>query len=457
MAGVRAGYGSCVTRWTHPPGGKGSVVTSADASDSGRALLITGIGDLVTNDVGGGATRPGELGRRGDDEPMAVVVEDGLVAWIGPAAEAPSVDRRLDVQGRAVLPGWVDSHTHAVHAGDRAAEFAVRLGGRADRLGAGGNGDGPADQIGIGATVAATRGAGDGELTALARARRWEMLRGGTTCAETKTGYGLTIRDEARSATVATAAGFEEVTFLGAHVVPVEFTDDPDGYLDLVCGPMLDLVAPTVGWVDVCCDEDGFDEAQTRRVLAAGQRVGLGLRVHGQQHALGAAVRIAVEAGAAAVDHCTFLAERDVADLASSAFRPDGAGGTVATLLPLSNLATRHPPPPGRALSDAGAVVALASDGNAGSVGSFAMNLVVALGVSWCGLTPEEAVWAATAGGARALRRTDVGRLAVGARADLHVLDAPGIEHLVFRPGAPLTWAVVQDGVVAVGPPDGTG
>lgn len=431
-------------------------MTHAGASGSGQAVLVTGIGDLVTNDVGDGSTRPAELGRRGSDGPVALVVEDGVVAWIGPAGDAPAADLRLDVEGRAVLPGWVDSHTHAVHAGDRAAEFAVRLGGRSDRLAptvdeAGT--DGRAEQVGIGATVTATRATADADLVALARARRLEMLRGGTTCAETKTGYGLTTRDETRSATAAAAAGFEEISFLGAHVLPVEF-DDPDSYLDLVCGPMLDVVAPSVRWIDVCCDEDGFDEAQTRRVLAAGQRVGLGLRVHGQQHALGAAVRIAVETGAAAVDHCTFLSERDVADLASSAHRSDGTPGTVATLLPLSNLATRRPPPPARALADAGASLALASDGNAGSVGSFAMNLVVALGVSWCGLTPEEAIWAATAGGAQALRRSDVGRLTVGARADLHVLDAPFVDHLVFRPGAPLTWAVLQDGVIRYGPPN---
>lgn len=423
--------------------------THAGAVGSGQALLVTGIGDLVTNvPDDGGAPRPGQLGRRTGDGPMALVVEDGRVAWIGPAGEAPVADVRWDVEGRAVLPGWVDSHTHAVHAGDRATEFAVRLGGRPDPLGSEGS---HPEQVGIGATVAATRAATDAELLSAARTRRLEMLRGGTTWAETKTGYGLTTRDEARCATIASAAGFEDVSFLGAHVVPVEFTDDADGYLDLVCGPMLDVIAPSVRWMDVCCDDDGFDEAQTRRVLAAGERVGLGLRVHGHQHTAGAAVRAAIETGAAAVDHCTFLSERDIDDLAASSLRPTSGHSTVATLLPLSNLATRHPPPPGRALADAGATVALASDTNAGSVGSSAMNLVVALGVAWCGLTPEEAIWAATAGGAQALRRADIGRLTVGARADLHVLDAPRVEHLVFRPGMPLTWAVFQEGVLRHG------
>lgn len=430
-------------------------MTDAGAVGEGQALVVTGIADLVTNEPDdGGAPRPGQLGRRGADGPTAVVIEGGRVAWIGPAADAPAADARLDVGGRAVLPGWVDSHTHAVHAGDRAAEFAVRLGGRPDTIGSGGS---RAEQVGIGATVEATRAATDADLLAAARARRLEMLRGGTTWAETKTGYGLTTRDEARSATIAASAGFEDISFLGAHVVPVEFTNDPDGYLDLVCGPMLDVVAPSVRWMDVCCDEDGFDEAQTRRVLAAGDRVGLGLRVHGHQHVAGAAVRAAIETGAAAVDHCTFLSERDIDDLAASSLRPTSGHGTVATLLPLSNLATRHPPPPGRSLADAGATVALGSDANAGSVGSSAMNLVVALGVTWCGLTPEEAIWAATAGGAQALRRADVGRLTVGARADLHVLDAPRVEHLIFRPGMPLTWAVIQDGVLRYGGPGPVG
>jgi imidazolonepropionase len=265
------------------------------------------------------------------------------------------------------------------------------------------------------------------------------MIAGGTTCMETKTGYGLTLPDEVRLATTARTAGFDEITFLGAHVVPPEYSGDPDGYLDLVCGPMLDALAPLVRWIDVFCEDGAFDGPRSRRVLAAGQRKGLGLRVHGNQLGPGQGVRIAVDAGAASVDHCTYLTDRDVEALAGSA--------TVATLLPACDLSTRQPPAPARRLVDAGVSVALASNCNPGSCYTSSMNLVVALGVLLCGLTPQEAVYAATAGGARALRRDDVGALEVGARADLHVLDAPSHDYLAYRPGVPLTHAVFRGGV----------
>ncbi len=389
-----------------------------------KSILVQGISGLVTNDPAAG---PGLTGRLRD---AAVVVEDGRIAWIGAAQSAPAADAAVDVDGRTVLPGWVDSHSHMVFAGDRAAEFSARMSGT------------PYSAGGIVSTVSATRAADDPELLAIARRHRAEMIAGGTTCMETKTGYGLTVPDEVRSARTAQAAGFDEITFLGAHVVPPEYARDPDGYVDLVCGPMLDAVAPLVSWIDVFCEEGAFDGAQSRRVLAAGQRKGLGLRLHGNQLGPGLGVRIAVDAGAASVDHCTHLTREDVDALVGS--------DTVATLLPACDLSTRQPAAPGRLLADARAKIALASNCNPGSSYTSSMNLVVALGVLLCGLTPDEAVYAATAGGARALRRHDVGVLTVGARGDLHVLDAPSHDYLAYRPGVPLTYAVFRRGVRVV-------
>jgi imidazolonepropionase len=396
---------------------------------SDLSTVLHGISQLVTNDPAAG---PGLLGIIAN---AAVVIQAGQIVWVGTAGAAPAADRAIDFGGRAMLPGWVDSHSHVVFAGNRAAEFSARMAGQPYRAG------------GIQATVAATRAAGDPELLAIARWHRAEMISGGTTCMETKTGYGLTVPDEARLATTAESAGFDEISFLGAHVVPPEYAKDPDGYLDLVCGPMLDAVAAHVGWLDVFCEQGAFDEAQTRRVLAAGTRKGLGLRVHGNQLAAGPGVRIAVDTGAASVDHCTHLTDHDIAALAGSQ--------TVATLLPACDLSTRQPPAPARALLDAGARIALASNCNPGSSYTSSMNLVVALGVLLCGLSADQAVHAATAGGAAALRRTDVGVLKVGARADLHVLDAPSHDYLAYRVGVPLTHSVFRRGQPVVSGPLG--
>ena len=393
------------------------------------SLALRGISELVTNDPAAG---PGLLGTVRD---AAVVLEGDRIVWVGPERSAPDADLAIDLGGRAVLPGWVDSHSHAVFAGDRAAEFSARMSGR------------PYEAGGMHTTVAATRAAGDDVLLATARRHRAEMIAGGTTCMETKTGYGLTPQDEVRSAAAAVAAGFDEITFLGAHVVPPEYDGDADAYLDLVCGTMLDLVAPRVQWIDVFCERGAFDDAQTRRVLAAGVRKGLGLRVHGNQLSEGSGVRVAVDTGAASVDHCTFLSDSDVQALVAS--------DTVATLLPACDLSTLQPPAPGRRLVDAGARIALASNCNPGSSYTTSMNLVVALGVLLCRLSPAEAVHAATAGGAAALRRTDVGVVQVGARADLHVLDAPSHDYLAYRVGVPLTYAVFSRGVPVIAPVGG--
>ncbi len=391
------------------------------AAAVGRSTLLTGISQLVTNDPAVGS---GPLGLIAD---AAVVMQDDQIVWVGALSAAPPADDAFDVGNRTVLPGWVDSHTHLVFAGDRSAEFSARMAGR------------PYEAGGIITTVAATREASNDDLEALLKRRIAELTSGGTTCVETKTGYGLTTEDEARSAAVAVAGGVDAVTFLGAHVTSPEFASDIDGYLDLVCGPMLDAVAPHVRFIDVFCEVGAFDDARTRRVLAAGARKGLLLKVHGNQLGEGPGVKIAVDVGAVSVDHCTHLSESDIHALSGSS--------TVATLLPVCDLSTRQPPAPGRALIDAGATVAIASNCNPGSCYSPSMGLAVGLAVIQCGLTADEAVVAATLGGAKALRRNDVGRIAVGARADLQVLDAPSHDYLAYRIGFPLTHAVWRRGV----------
>ncbi len=376
-----------------------------------------GIGELTTNDPA--------LGRLSD---AALVVEGSEVVWVGPAAGAPTADERVDVDGRAVLPGWVDSHTHLVFAGDRTAEFEARMAGKPYAAG------------GIATTVGATREASDEQLAVNLRRHVDEAARQGTTCLETKTGYGLTVADEARSARIAGEVA-DEVTFLGAHLVPPGA--DAESYVDLVCGEMLDAVAGSVRWADVFCETGAFDEAQSARVLKAAAGRGLGLRVHGNQLGEGPGVRLAVELGAASVDHCTYLTDADVEALAAS--------DTVATLLPACDLSTRQPLAPARRLLDAGATVALASNANPGSSYTTSMAFCVATAVLQMRMTIEEAVWAATAGGAKALRREDVGVLRPGARADVHVLDAPSVTHLAYRPGVPLTRSVWRAGVRVAG------
>jgi imidazolonepropionase len=386
------------------------------------SVLITNIGELITNAGPDGAFEA--------IPDAAVVLDGGLVAWTGPAAGAPAADECVDAAGRAVLPGFVDSHAHLVFAGERSAEFAARMAGV------------PYSAGGIGSTVAATRAAPDAELRANLGRLAGEMMRQGTTTFECKSGYGLTVADEARSVALA-AEVTPEVTFLGAHVVPLEFAGDTARYVDLVCGDMLRACAPVARWVDVFCERGAFDGDEARAVLAAGVLAGLQPRVHAGQLGLGPGVQVAVEAGAASADHCTFLSGADVDALASS-------GGTVATLLPGVEFATRSPYPDARRLLDAGVTVALASDCNPGSCFTSSMPLCVALAVREMRMTTQEAVWAATAGGARALRRGDVGHLGVGARADLVMLDAPSHAYLAYRPGVPLVAAVWRAGVRAV-------
>jgi imidazolonepropionase len=385
------------------------------------STLITNIGELITNDP---ATESAPM------HDSAIVIDGGLVAWTGPASVAPAADESVDAAGRAVLPGFVDSHAHLVFAGERGAEFAARMAGQ------------PYSAGGIRSTVGATRAATDLQLGDNLRRLAAEMLAAGITTFECKSGYGLTVADEARS--VALAAHFTpEVTYLGAHVVAPEFDQDPAGYVTLVCGAMLDACAPHAKWVDVFCEDGAFGADEARAVLAAGQAAGLQPRVHANQLGPGPGIQVAVQARAASADHCTYASDADIEALASS--------GTVATLLPGVEFSTRQPYPDARRLLEAGAIVALATDCNPGSSFTSSMPFCIALAVRDMHLTTLQAVWAATAGGARALRRDDVGHLGVGARADLIMLDAPSHAYLAYRPGVPQIAAVWQGGQLVAG------
>lgn len=353
----------------------------------------------------------------------ALVIEGDRIAWLGGAGAAPAADERVDLGGRAVIPGFVDSHAHLVFAGDRAQEFSARMTGQPYAAG------------GIRTTVAATRAATDEALRQNVARLVAEMRRQGTTTLEIKSGYGLSVTDEARSLAVAREFT-DETTFLGAHVAPTGV--DVAEYVDLVTGPMLAAAAPFARWIDVFCEEGAFDVDQARTVLAAGAAAGLEGRLHANQLTFGGGVQLAAERGLVAVDHCTFLSDADVAALADS--------GTVATLLPGVEFSTRQPYPDARRLLDAGVQVALASDCNPGSCYTSSLPFCIALAVREMGMSPTEAVRAATAGGAAALGRTDVGTLAVGRRADLVVLDAPSHLHLAYRPGVPLVSQVWQSG-----------
>lgn len=388
------------------------------------SLLIDNIGALVTNDP---TAQAGLVGLLND---AAIVFNDGIVAWVGPREQAPDADERVDADGRAVIPGFVDSHSHLVFSGDRTAEFAARMAGQAYSAG------------GINTTVAATRAASTDELRANVGRLIAESRRSGTTTNECKSGYGLTVDTEVQSLQIA-AEFADEITFLGAHLVPSEYADRPDDYVELVCTAMVDACAPAAKWIDVFCERGAFDGDQTRQILTAGMERGLIPRVHANQLGHGPGVQIAVEFGAASADHATFLDDDDIAALAS--------GSTVATLLAATEFATRMPYPDARRLLDAGATVALASNCNPGSGFTTNLPFCIALAVRDMNMTPDEALWSATMGGARALRRDDVGHLAVGARADAVLLDANSHVHLAYRPGVPLIGAVWRAGQLAAG------
>ena len=390
-------------------------------------LVLTGIGTLVTNDV------TLERGKLGVINNAALVVgDDNKVAL---ACEAVNLPRELrtnavDIGGRAVIPGFVDSHTHLVFGGDRASEFEARMSGK------------PYTAGGIRTTMAATRGASNDTLAENARRLANEALHTGTTTLETKSGYGLSVLDETRSLQVA-ASITSETTFLGAHVVPPD--SQIDDYVNLVCGEMLAQCAASAKWIDVFCDRGAFEVDHAREILSAGAKAGLGMRIHANQLQHGGGVQLGVELGVASCDHCTHLNDADVSALA------DSNGSTVATLLPTAELCTRSQFPDARRLIDAGVTVALASDCNPGSSYTTSMPLVISLAVLNMNMTCEEAVWSATAGGAAALRRQDVGTLRIGANADFSVLNTPSYIHLAYRPGVKLVDAVFRHGECVAG------
>ncbi len=370
---------------------------------------LTGIGSLITNDPSIGE---GPLGIVRD---AAILIDGNRIAWVGPARELDSSVPAVDLESRAVIPGFVDSHAHLVFAGDRSAEFAARMTGEPYAAG------------GIRTTVAATRAASDEVLRSRTRDLADELARSGVTTFETKSGYGLTIDDEARSLRIAREFT-DETTYLGAHVVPEGIS--ADAYVELVCGAMLDACVDNARWIDVFCDRGAFDVDQAREILTTGMARGLMPRIHANQLQHGGGVQLAVELDAASADHCTHLDDADIEALAGST--------TVATLLPGAEFSTRATYPAARRLIDAGATVALATDCNPGSSYTTSMPLMIALAVREMRMSPDEALWSATAGGARALRRTDIGVITPGARADLVSLDAPDHVHLAYRPGVDL-------------------
>jgi imidazolonepropionase len=386
------------------------------------STLYSGIGELVTNDPGVGDGSP--LGIVSDG---ALVVEGDRIAWVGESGQAPDADSRIDLGGVSVIPGFVDSHAHLVFAGERSAEFAARMSGQSYAAG------------GIATTVAATRAADDDTLIRGIDRLANELVRGGVTTFETKSGYGLTVADESRALRIAREFT-GETTFLGAHVVPVEYRDDRDGYVDLVAGPMLEACAPLAKWVDVFCDRGAFDVDEARTILQAGAAAGLVPRLHAGQLELGEGIQLAVELQAASVDHCTYASDADVEALASA------SDTTVATLLPGAEFSTRARWPNAKRFIDAGATVALATDCNPGSSFTTSMAFCIAVAVRDMNFTPAQALWSATRGGAKALRRNDVGALAVGRRADFVALDAPSYIHLAYRPGVPLVRDVFSGG-----------
>jgi imidazolonepropionase len=393
-------------------------------------LILTNIGELVTNTE----AVPDVVGAVAD---AAVAIADGSIAWAGPAALLPQVGGdvdTLDCEGRAVVPGFVDAHTHLVFAGDRADEFARRLGGESyeDILAAGG---------GIHATVTATTAAPIAELVQASVSRALRMLRHGTTTVEVKSGYGLTTAAEARLLEVAAEVGratpLDVVpTFLGAHVTPVGMRSGD--YVLHILEDMLPACAPLARGCDVFCDQGAFSVDEARRILKAAADRGLALRLHAEQLAHTGGARLAAELGAASADHLDHATGSDAAELAQA--------GTAAVLIPGTAL-TMGATPPARLLWDAGVTVAIATDCNPGTSNIESMPLVVALAVHELGLTPAEATWAATRGGALALGMEDRGIIAAGAAADLVVLEAPSHVDLSYRPGSVEPWRVIKGGV----------
>jgi imidazolonepropionase len=371
-------------------------------------------------------------------EDAAVLIREGKVAAVVPEASLSELALgdvlEFDAAGRAVIPGFVDAHTHLVFAGDRADEFAARLAG--ERYEAGG----------IMRTVEATRAASFESLVAGIVARASSCLEGGTTTVEAKSGYGLSTESEYRQLQALRVAD-EQVpveivpTFLGAHLAPT-----PD-YVDVVVEEMLPACAGLATFCDAFCDEGALTVSQAERVLTAGRRWGLVPRLHAEELAWTGGAQLAAALGAASADHLVHVRPDDAAALAIA--------GVIAVLLPATSFSLRSAYAPARMLVDAGVQIALATDCNPGTSYTTSMPFVIALACSTLGLSADEAVRAATLGGACSLRRPDIGHLGLGARGDLVVLDADHWIDLAYHPGMPMVAAVVKDGTVVRGGPHG--
>jgi len=351
-----------------------------------------------------------------------VVVEDGLISQITQGVPS-GVDSLIDCTGKTLLPGFVDSHSHLIFSGDRAQEFSARS--RGEKYTAGG----------IAATVAATRAASNSDLSLNAKNLLNEAVLSGTTTMEIKSGYGLTEKDELRSLEIASQFS-DETTLLAAHVIPEEFRTDPDSYVDLIIKSI--IPKSSAKWIDVFCDQGAFTPDQAEAILRAGMTQGLLPRIHANQLTAGKGVEIAVALDAASADHLSRSTSADIELLSAS--------NTVATLLPGAEFSTHLENDLGRKFLDAGATVAIASDCNPGSSYTTSMPFCIAAAVSLLGFTVEEAVHAATLGGAKALRRNDIGRIDVGMKADLVLLDTPSYIHLAYRPGVNIVHSTYKSG-----------
>lgn len=411
-------------------------------------LLITNTGALLTFDpTRHAAPRQGITGETllGLVPGGEVLIEGGRVAWVGEAAQRPASPgaRRIDARGGVVLPGLVDSHTHAVHAGAREVEFALRCAGVSyEEIARRGGG--------IRVTTAATRAATEDELVEGAARRLDRMLALGVTTVEIKSGYGLRTEDELKMLRAIRRLGELRpqtvvATFLGAHTIPAEHAGDRAAYVDCVVGEMLPEVARQglARFCDVFCEETAFTPAEARRILERAADLGLGLKIHAEQLHHTGATALAAELGAASADHLEEIDARDVAALAAS--------GTVATLLPGAMVflgQTRRPP--ARRLLDAGAKVALATDCNPGSSPTENLPLMATLGCVQLGMSPAEALAAITVRGAEALGLGQThGRLVPGARGDAVIADVPSWIHLCYHYGVSHARVVVAGGTVA--------
>jgi imidazolonepropionase len=401
-----------------------------------RRLLVRDLVQLATQR---GTTAPLRGVALGDVEVLEdayVLCSDSKVEAVGRMRELPPLDgdvEEVDGRGLCAVPGLVDCHTHACFAGDRVEEFALRAGGATyEELHAAGGG--------IMATVNATRAAGAAALAEAVRTHRAWMLRAGTTTFESKSGYGLDRETEVASLqAIADAGGVP--TWLGAHAVPPEFVD-ADAYLDFALTEVLPAAAPLAEAADVFLERGAFDTTQARRYLEACAAAGLQLRLHGDQFTEQGAVGLAVELGARSIDHLEATGDDGVAAL--------GQSDVAAVLLPASALFLGRPMPPARALVDAGAVVALATDFNPGSAFCESLPLVCSLAATQLKLSPAEALSACTVNAAHVLGRSDrIGRLAPGYAADLVLLDAPDWRYLAYHLGGRVVERVVVGGVPA--------